>query len=70
MGAVTEKAVEERLAGLKEQYAKCLNDANAYHGAIQDCEFWLAELRKPDPEPTVKAEAESEAAERNGEHAE
>ena len=66
MGAVTEKAVEERLAALKEQYAKCVNDANAVYGAVQDCEFWLAELRKPEPEPTVKAEAEREATTEDG----
>ena len=65
MGIVTEQAVSERLAALKEQYAKCINDANALHGAVQDCEFWLGELRKPDPDqqPVVAAEAGREAVE-------
>lgn len=41
---ITQELVEERLAGLRAGRAKAVNDIHAYDGAIQDCEWFLAQV--------------------------
>ena len=48
--AITQEVVEERLRELHEQRAQALATLNACEGAIQDCEFWLAQLDKEVPD--------------------
>ena len=48
MMALTSKKIQDRLADLKKQLEKAVSNVNALAGAIQDCEFWLAEIEKTD----------------------
>lgn len=48
---ITREAIEARLARLRAEYRQLEANANATMGAIQDCEFWLAEMDKPEPQP-------------------
>ena len=45
---VTKEVVQERLEALKKQAEKLQADLNATVGAVQDCNYWLAQLEKPD----------------------
>lgn len=46
---VTKEVIQKRILELQEARQKLIDDANAYTGAIQDCEFWLNELGKEQP---------------------
>ena len=41
---ITKESIEQKLAGLKQQYAQLSNNANAVGGAIQLCEQLLQEI--------------------------
>jgi hypothetical protein len=41
---ITREAIEARLKQLREDATQMRANLNAYEGAIQDCEFWLAVL--------------------------
>lgn len=43
---MNKEAIEKRLAELKEQLKSVEANGNALVGAIQDCEYWLAQLNK------------------------
>uniref|UniRef100_A0A6M3IEM1 Uncharacterized protein n=1 Tax=viral metagenome TaxID=1070528 RepID=A0A6M3IEM1_9ZZZZ len=43
---ITREAIEARLADLRAQREQLVGNLNAFNGAIQDCEFWLAEVDK------------------------
>jgi hypothetical protein len=52
---ITREALEEHKAQLESERLQHLNMAHAVDGAIQDCEFWLAELDKEaDAKPEIK----------------
>ena len=38
--------IQERIALLEQQKQSVFADFNALHGAIKDCEYWLAVLKK------------------------
>ena len=40
------ETIGKRLAALKEQLKQIEANGNALVGAIQDCEYWLAEIEK------------------------
>jgi len=40
------KALEQRKAQLEAQLKQTLANANALQGAIQECDFWIAQLEK------------------------
>lgn len=42
---LTVEAVEARLVGLRTGREKVVADLHAYDGAIQDCEWFLAQIR-------------------------
>ena len=46
---LTREILEKRLALLQAQYQQNVNNANACQGAIQQVEWALAELDKPEP---------------------
>ena len=48
------EAIGKRLAALKEQLKQVEANGNALVGAIQDCEYWLAELEKAEAESTMQ----------------
>lgn len=63
------KKLEERLAKLKaerDQLTATLKDLpgriQAYHGAIQDCEYWLKEITKEDAKHDAGEDASEDAA--------
>jgi len=43
---ITTEMIEERLAQLRAGLVQVQAQANAYEGAIQDCEHWLDVLRE------------------------
>lgn len=47
---MTKEQLEQRIKMLEEQMTKLIADYNAIMGAKQDCEYWLAELLKANPE--------------------
>jgi hypothetical protein len=47
------QTIGKRLATLKEQLKQIEANGNALVGAIQDCEYWLAELEKAEAESTM-----------------
>ena len=47
------QTIGKRLANLKEQLKQVEANGNALVGAIQDCEYWLAELDKVEAESTM-----------------
>ena len=61
MSEITRQVVEERLSGLRSKYQQLLNDANAFHGAIQDGEWFLAKLDEGGVEVEAALEAEVES---------
>jgi hypothetical protein len=42
-----EKTIRERLAKLREQHEQATANVHALSGAIQDCEYWLEQVKKP-----------------------
>ena len=44
---MNKESINQRKAELKAQLDKVLANANALHGAIQECEFWLSVLSAP-----------------------
>ena len=55
MAEITREKIENRISTLRELYQASVNNANAYHGAIQDCEWFLSELDR-DEDPQVVSE--------------
>lgn len=52
---VTKEIIEARRKELIEQLEKLSADRNATLGAIQDCNYWLATIDKPDVvQPTTE----------------
>jgi 3-phenylpropionate/cinnamic acid dioxygenase small subunit len=51
--AITREMLQARLADLRAGHAKAAADMNATAGAIQDCEYWLAEINKSDQAEVV-----------------
>lgn len=45
--SITEEQYKQRIASLQAERELYLGKANACTGAIQDCEFWLAQLEQP-----------------------
>lgn len=43
---ITKAMIEQRLADYRKDLANLQATVNAISGAVQDCEFWLAELEK------------------------
>ena len=41
-------ALQQRKVQLEAQYNQTVANANALQGAIQECDFWIALLEKPD----------------------
>lgn len=41
--------IEDRIVALKAARQQALDNCNAYNGAIQQCEWLLSELDKPNP---------------------
>ena len=44
---MTKERIEKRLTDLTTEFEKQKANLEALHGAILDCQFWLAELDKP-----------------------
>ena len=42
---VTEQALEARQIQLRQQYEQAVANANAVQGAIQECQYWLDQLK-------------------------
>jgi hypothetical protein len=55
---ITKAALEERLAGLQKSREQTLANLNAYNGAIEECQYWLDQLRA---EEKAKEEAKKKA---------
>ena len=49
---ITRQAVEDRRKQLVEQFEKLKSDSTAVFGAIQDCNYWLAQLDKAASAPS------------------
>ena len=43
--------IQARLAELKQQLERVTADGNAIVGAIQDCEYWLAQIEQEESKP-------------------
>lgn len=59
---ITREKLQERLAMLKQDQAliqqnliQLQANLNAYNGAIEECELWLAEFDKSEPDQEVGA---------------
>ena len=48
---ITREVLEKRIQDLQAKYNQTIADANAIQGAIQDCQYWLDQLKKT---PEVK----------------
>lgn len=48
---MTKEQIEKRIAELQKQIEQVNANGNALMGAIQDCQYWLAQLDKPEEEP-------------------
>jgi len=42
---VTQQALESRLAVLKTQYDQAVANANAFQGALEDCQYWIDQMK-------------------------
>jgi outer membrane murein-binding lipoprotein Lpp len=58
---ITRESVEQRRLELQSdietllaQQASLTNKINAFHGAVQDCDFWLAQIEAPEPAKVVE----------------
>ena len=47
---ITKEMLEARLTQLRAGLAKAQADVNATSGAIEDCEYWLAEISREKPQ--------------------
>ena len=47
---IDKEALEKRLVELRKELEQLQNNGNALIGAIQDCEYWLAQLESEDKE--------------------
>lgn len=47
---ITKEQIEARKAQLQASIERAQADLNAKAGALQDCNFWLAQLEKPEDE--------------------
>lgn len=47
--AITKEALLKRKQELETQQEKLISSLNVVNGAIQDCEYWLEELKKQTP---------------------
>lgn len=47
---ITKEMYEKRKKGLEQRRIQLQNEFNAVLGATQDCNYWIAELSKPEPE--------------------
>ena len=56
---MTKEAIQRRKAELITNREQVMGQANALTGAIQDCDYWLAQLAKAE---TLEMAAEIEAA--------
>jgi 5'-deoxynucleotidase YfbR-like HD superfamily hydrolase len=43
---ITKEEIQERIKELEKQKRQAEANANAFAGAIQDCEFWLEQLKQ------------------------
>lgn len=58
--AITQATVEARLSELDRGRAQALANLNAYDGAIQECQYWLATIKqKAAPKPTEKSKPDA-----------
>jgi len=48
---MTKEKIEERKAQLQAEIEQAVRTIQALHGAIQDCDHWLAQLEKEHEEP-------------------
>lgn len=53
--SIGRSALEKRLDGLKQAHLQAVANVQALDGAIQDVEYWLAELDKAEKEAEQKA---------------
>jgi hypothetical protein len=49
---ITREKLEARRKMLSEQFEKLSADRNATLGALQDCNYWIAQLDAPESQPT------------------
>ena len=47
---ITEEALTARITQLEQERQDTLSQYQALHGAIQDCQFWLEQLRAEAPD--------------------
>jgi len=47
---MNKESIEQRKVELKQQLDQALANANALHGAIQECDFWLEQLELKEAE--------------------
>jgi hypothetical protein len=50
-------ALKKRKAEYEDKRQQLIMDANAYGGAVQDCDYWIAELEKADKPKEVEGGA-------------
>lgn len=50
---MNEKTIKERIANLEAQRNQMSANLNAIGGAIQDCQFWLEQISKPQTNDNV-----------------
>ena len=43
--AVTQEKLQQRIEELKAQREQAIANANAYAGAIQECEYWITQIK-------------------------
>lgn len=61
MASITKVQIEERLALLRRERQQLCDNANAYNGAIAECERWLALLAQDEKLAPILAFAEAGA---------
>lgn len=49
---MTKEQIEKRIADLQKQLGHAQANGNALVGAIQDCEYWLAQLAQAETQNT------------------
>jgi predicted nuclease with TOPRIM domain len=52
---MNKEKLEERLKTLETEQAQLKNNLVAYEGAIQDCKYWLEQLKDDVVKPKTKA---------------
>jgi len=51
---ITKETVERRLAKLQAEYDQAIANANALQGAIQDCKYWLDQIKAAEAKPAIE----------------